>query len=223
MPGGQSFVQRQTPERLARDRRRLARILPGRSFTVVGYDDLPARLEELGGTAQVVAISYGGLVALRAAAARPDLVARLVLLSSAHEFSTEGRRRVERQIDFAQRGDLAGLVEDFVTVFRRPWLNWLLRLRVRMSGTASLNDPAVIVRGLRAVLDDPLTPADLARIAAPALIIGGTRDQFFGDGTQERTASLLPNATVALADGETHMLAVERAAFVTRTLSAFLR
>jgi len=89
-----------------------------------------------------------------------------VLLVSAHAFSAEGKRRVQRQIDSAARGDLVGLAEEFAAVFRRPWLNALLRLRLRASRAQlprKLNDPALIIRGLRAVLDDPLDAARLAR------------------------------------------------------------
>ena len=237
--GGQAFVQRPTPARVERDARRIARIIPpGRGFILVGYDptppdtclgtlgrDLVAILEELGGDIPVMGISYGGLVALRAAVDRPDVVARLVLLSSAHDFSPEGKRRVQRQIDFAARGDLVGLTEDFVALFRRPWLNWLLRLRLRTSRSRvrqAMNEPELIIRGLRAVVEDPLDPSALTRMTAPCLIIGGTRDQFFGDGMQQRTAALLPHASLALAERETHMLAVERPRYVARALRSFL-
>jgi len=148
-----------------------------------------------------------------------------VLLASAHDFSAEGRRRVQRQIDCAERGDLVGLVEGFAGVCRRPWLNGLVRLRLRTSRARLpqvLNDPALIVRGLRAVLDDPLDPGQLARITAPCLIVGGTRDQFFGDGMQQRTAALLPHASLELVEGETHMLPVERPRHVAGLLRAFL-
>lgn len=166
--GGQAFVQRPALDRLARDARRIARIMPpGRSFILVGYDptppdyrlgtigrDLGAILDELGGNMSVMGVSYGGLVALRAAVDHPDLVAKLVLLVSAHDFSAEGKRRVHRQIDCAARGDLVGLTEDFVALFPRPWLNWLLRLRLRTSRARLpqlLNEPDLIIRGLRAV------------------------------------------------------------------------
>ena len=237
--GAQAFVQRPTPDRFARDARRIARIMPpGRSFILVGYDptppdyrlgtigrDLGAILDQLGGKVSVMGISYGGLAALRAAADHPELVARLVLLVSAHDFSVEGKRRVHRQIDCAARGDLVGLIEQFVAPFRRPWLNWLLRLQLHTSRARlvqMLNEPELIVRGLRAVLDDPLDTARLARVTAPCLLVGGTRDQFFGDGMQQRTAALLPRASLELVEGETHMLPRERPRRVARALRAFL-
>lgn len=227
--GGQAFVQRPTPERMARDARRIARLVR-RDFILVGHDatsprlgaDLAAILAELGGAREVVAISYGGPVALRAAAERPELFARLTLLSSAHDFSAEGKRRLARQIELAERGDLVGLVGEYAGLFRRPWLNWLLGLRLRTARArlvGPLNDPALIVRGLRAVLEDPLDPSLLARVTAPCVILGGTRDQFFGDGMMQRTASLLRGATLELWEGETHMVAVERAGPIAKRLA----
>jgi pimeloyl-ACP methyl ester carboxylesterase len=85
-----------------------------------------------------------------------------------------------------------------------------------------MNEPELIIRGLRAVVEDPLDPSALTRMTAPCLIIGGTRDQFFGDGMQQRTAALLPHASLALAERETHMLAVERPRYVARALRSFL-
>jgi pimeloyl-ACP methyl ester carboxylesterase len=148
-----------------------------------------------------------------------------VLLASAHDFSAEGKRRVHHQIDCAARGDLVGLTEGFAAVFRRPWFNWLLRLRLHTSRARlpeTLNEPDLIIRGLRAVLDEPLDAVQLARITAPCLLVGGTRDQFFGDGMQQQTAALLPRATLELVEGEIHMLPVERARPVARILRTFL-
>jgi pimeloyl-ACP methyl ester carboxylesterase len=97
-------------------------------------------------------------------------------------------------------------------MFRRPWLNWLLHLRPRTRRgrlAEAMNDPAIIAYGLRAVLDAPLDESRLARVAARTLIISGTRDQIFGR-VSERTAALLPHASLVQFPGETHMVPVER-------------
>lgn len=242
LSGGQAFVQRQTRDRVLRDVDRVSRILPrGRSFVMLGYDlapaedhslanivgDVAAILDEIGGPVQLVGISYGGVIALQVAAARPELVSHLVVLVSAHDFSAEGKRRVQHQIDCAQRGDYAALVEGFATVFRRRVLNWLLRMRIRSQKSRLaevMNDTPTIVRGLRALLDAPLADtAPLSRITAKTLIIGGTADQFFGDGMMERTAEAIPDAKLALFPGETHMVPVEKRRAVAAKLREFLR
>ena len=242
LAGGQAFVQRPTSKRMERDARRVARLLPAnRSFILLGYDpslfggdnldaiiaDMAAIAGELGAPRQVVGISYGGVIAPQFAAQHPSLVSALVMLASAHDFSPDGARRLKRQIDCASRGDLAALADEFIGMFRRPWLNWLLRVRVRAQRDRlreTMNDPATIIRGLGAILDSGLADTtSLARVTARTLIVGGSRDQFFGDGMFERTASAVPNASLVMFPGETHMVPVERARAVAAHVRAFLR
>lgn len=242
LAGGQAFVQRSARGRIERDAGRVARLLPAdRSFILLGYDltssagntlsallaDITTIVRELGAPLQVVGVSYGGVLALQVAAQHPSLVSDLVLLASAHDFSAAGKLRLERQIDRAAQGDLVALVEGFAGVFRRPWFNWLLRLRLRVRSArlaAGLNDPATIVRGLSAILDPRLADTtQLARVTARTLVLGGSRDQFFGDGMFEATAAALPSASLVLFPGETHMVPVERARAVAAEVRAFLR
>jgi pimeloyl-ACP methyl ester carboxylesterase len=241
LSGGGAFVQRQTRDRILQDVDRVANFLPpGRGFVVLGYDQAPgedhrlsnvvedvtAILDEIGGPVQLAGVSYGGIVALQAAAARPALVSHLVLVASAYDFSAEGKRRVEQQIEHARRGDYASLVESFAAVSRRRWLNWLLRARLRSQKARLaelMNDTPTIVRGLRALVDAPLADtAALAGITAKTMIVGGSADQFFGEGMMERTAELVPGATLALLPGETHLLPIEKARAVAAKLRAFL-
>lgn len=240
LAGGHAFVQRPTREHIERDARRVARLLPAsRGFVLLGYAPCPPEVGGLdailadvaaiagrcGAPLQVLGISYGGVIALQLAAQHPSVVSDLVLLASAHDFSSEGRVRLERQIECAARGDLDGLAETFLSVFRRPWFNWLLRLRMsnRFLLRREMNEPGIIVRGLSVMLDRRLAdPARLARVAARTLIIGGSRDQFFGDGALQRTAAAVPNGSLALFQGETHMLPVERARAVAAKLHEFL-
>ncbi len=86
-----------------------------------------------------------------------------------------------------------------------------------------MNDPAIIIHGLRALSDARLADTSrLARVTARTIVIGGTRDQFFGDGRFEETASLVPAATLALFPGETHMVSIERKRAVAAKLRTFL-
>ncbi len=240
--GGQAFVRRPTPDRTRRDLKRIARLIPAdRPVYVLGYNPAPPSdysidtivrdfaeiLRTEIGPATVVGISFGGFVAARLAAERPDLVRELILLVSAHRFSPEGRRSIVRQIECARTGDFAGLLGEFGMIFRRPWFNWLLRLRLWMERNRmaeKMNDPAVIVRGLSAVAaeDFGANPAWLRGIGARTLIVGGTRDVFFDRQALEEAAGLIPAARLELLEDETHMLPVERPCDVARAISAFL-
>ncbi|MBY3314424.1 alpha/beta fold hydrolase [Rhizobium laguerreae] len=76
--GGQGFMMAPDRERMSKDVRRLKRLLPNeRSFVLVGYDPCPVTVtvegladdvadiidRHLGGRADVMGISYGGVVA----------------------------------------------------------------------------------------------------------------------------------------------------------------
>ncbi|WP_262030446.1 alpha/beta fold hydrolase [Microvirga sp. Mcv34] len=240
--GGQAFVRRPTPARSLRDAKRIVRLLPpGRPVYILGYDPSPpaeygvgtiiddvARVLREIGPATVMGISFGGFVAARLAADRPDLVKDLILMVSAHRFSPEGRRSVDRQIACAWAGDFEGFLDEFGLVFRRPWLNWLIRLRFRQERgrlRETMNDPVTIVRGLNAVAGEEFgsDPSWLARITAPTLVVGATRDPFFDVAALEETARLIPRAQLQLFRNETHMLPVERARDVAKVVARFLR
>jgi len=238
--GGQGFVRQASPERLARDARRVAKIVPaGRSFLLIGYDPAPAADlsidEVVAATIEAIAevapraeidlagISYGGMIACRVAAARAGLVRRLVLVASGHRFSAGGAEHVRGQVALLEAGDLGGFTRAFTGLFRRRWLNWLIGLAIRR-GRRRIEEgmaPApAIVRYLRAML--AAAPADLSAIGAPALVIGGSADQFFGEGVMEEMAAALPSATLLLLPGETHMAPIEAARKFERAIGAFL-
>lgn len=240
--GGQAFVRRPTPARAQRDARRIARLLPAdRAVYILGYDPAPCAdysietivgdiariLRDEIGPATVMGISFGGFVAARLAAEHADVVKELILMVSAHRFSPEGRRSVDRQLECAWTGDFDGFLDEFGLVFRRPWLNWLIRWRFRRERTrlqATMNDPASIVRGLNAVAGEDFgcDPSWLSRIAAPTLIVGATRDPFFDVAALEETARHIPSARLQLFKHETHMLPVERPRDVAKVVTRFL-
>ncbi|MBB3018473.1 pimeloyl-ACP methyl ester carboxylesterase [Microvirga lupini] len=240
--GGQAFVRRPTPARALRDAKRISRLLPrDRAIYILGYEPYPPAnygigtivvdisqvLREEIGPATIMGISFGGFVAAKLAAEHPDLVREMILMVSAHRFSSEGRRSIDRQIECAWRGDFEGFLDEFGLVFRRPWLNWLLRLRLRQERTRlheTMNDPAIIVRGLHAVAGEDLRrdPAWLTTIRAPTLIVGGTRDPFFDVEAMAETARMIPCSQLKLFERETHMLPVERPRAVAKAIKTFL-
>jgi pimeloyl-ACP methyl ester carboxylesterase len=225
-----------------RDAKRIVRLLPADTEVyILGYDpsppadhsidaivaDIARILREEIGAAVVMGISFGGFVAAKLAAEYPDLVKKMILMVSAHRFSPEGRRSIDRQIECAWQGNFEGFLDEFGLVFRRPWLNWILRLRIRQERTRlheTMNDPAIIVRGLHAVAgkDFGRNPAWLTRIQAPTLIIGGTKDPFFDVEAMVETARLIPCSQLRLLERETHMLPVECPRAVAKAVKAFL-
>ncbi|WP_275791482.1 alpha/beta fold hydrolase [Pararhizobium gei] len=138
--GGQGFMMTPDGTRLSKDIRRLKRLLPNdRSIILVGYDPNPVTVtveeladdvaeiidRHLGGRADVVGISYGGVVASHLAARSPEKVDRLIRMASAHRFSAEGKRLVTRQIELVEAGDMKGLLKEFTSMFRNPSGWWV--------------------------------------------------------------------------------------------------
>lgn len=211
-------------------------------FTILGYEETPPSdytldtivqdmaavvRSEIGKPDLVIGVSFGGFVAQRFAADHPDLVDRLVLLVSAHRFSEEGWAAMERQFRALESGDFYSLVTDSVLLFRRPWFNLLVRLKLwkdRDRLASEFKDPEIILGAYRRLFsDDFARNRDFARrIAAPTLVVGGTADQFFGTRVFDETAGMISGARVALFGGETHMLPIERSGDVASTVAGFL-
>lgn len=240
--GGNAFVRRFTPDRAMRDAARVAHLFP-RDFRVhlLGYDAAPAAGYDAAaiardiaaiiraelGSATVAGISFGAFVSLRLAQESPDAVRDLILLAGAHRFSAEGRRRVRQQIEDARRGDFVAMVQPFLTLFRRPWLNATMRVATWLRrGTlqASMNPADTIVHMLDAALraGADADPDRLKQIRARTLIVGGTADQFFDVDAFRETAEWIQGARLELFDRETHMLPVERSRDVAALIARFV-
>jgi pimeloyl-ACP methyl ester carboxylesterase len=210
-------------------------LLPGYRFTILGYaaSSFDAIVGDVALAVRnppniVVGISLGGFVALRLAAQHPELVKRLVLLSSAHCFSAQGRRMLARQFAALEKGDIRTLIRENALLFRRPWYNWLVRFKVWLAGArlaAEIRDPAAILHDYRHLFGpDFENNANYGqRIQCPTLVIGGTADQLFGRNEFEETARLIPGARAQLFDDETHMLPIERRKNIAEAIASFVR
>ncbi|RYD83360.1 MAG: alpha/beta hydrolase [Verrucomicrobiaceae bacterium] len=236
--GGQGFMMMPDTARISKDARRLTSVLPqGRSFILLGYDPDAAKVtvdglaadvsniidQHLGGTADVVGLSYGGVVASRVAMRSPQHIDKLALMASAPWFSEEGKQRLLRQIELIDAGDLIKLLREFTSMCRSPWLNVVVDLRVRLSGSRMaqrLGRVEVIRRYLAAMLDSEPS-LDFSAFRTPTVIVGGSRDQFFADAMVEVRVRG-PGIKTAIFEGETHMVPIERARAVKQIVSDFL-
>jgi pimeloyl-ACP methyl ester carboxylesterase len=235
--GGQGFMMTADAARISKDARRLRRVLPDdRSFILLGYDPDATKVtvdslaadvlsiidQHLGGGADVVGVSYGGVVAYRLAMRSPHSVSKLALMASAPWFSLEGERRLRRQIDLIDADDPIMLLREFTSMFRSPWLNVFVDWRVRLSGKRMVHrfgKPEVIRRYLEAMLDSK-PPLDFSAFRTPTIIIGGSRDQYFAEAMAEVRVRATEIKT-AIFEGETHMVPVERARAVQQIVSDF--
>jgi len=223
----------------------VAKLLPPDfTFWILGYEESPPEegytldtiVRDLEGAVRsgigkpdlVMGISFGGFVAQRFAASHPDLVDRLVIMISAHRFSEGGWSVMERQFRSLENGDFYELVKDNALLFRRPWYNWLVQLKLwkdRDRLASEYKDPKAILRDYRSIFSKDFTRnAEFARrIKAETLLIGGTADQYFDVQAFKETAGMIPGARLKLYEGETHMLPIERSGDIASDMADFLK
>jgi pimeloyl-ACP methyl ester carboxylesterase len=175
------------------------------------------------GPVDVLGISTGGSIAQQLAAEHPDLVRRLVLVSTGARLSPATRaeqRAVAARIRAgADRKALALGAAAIVP----PW-----RGRLAAAALASLVGPRLFPR---AGLEDMATTIeaedtfDLARcprpIEAPTLIVGGDRDRFYSPELFAETAALIPGSTLEIFAGRGHVTVTTDRRFAP-TVESFL-
>jgi pimeloyl-ACP methyl ester carboxylesterase len=195
---------------------------PGESMSDIAGHLANAIEHDLGEPVFLQGTSTGGSVVLQLAVDRPELVRRLVVVASAYRLGPWGR---EEQAEMArltreENGTeawaymLTGLLP---APLRRP-ARPLSRLVAR---SMVADDPSDMLVTLDAedVFD---VEADLPRITAPTLVIGGTKDPFYPRELIEGTAAGVQDGRVHLFEGWGHMRTSGSGATTNLTLGFML-
>jgi pimeloyl-ACP methyl ester carboxylesterase len=169
-------------------------------------DDAIEAIQDLGPPVDLLGASTGGMLALHVAAARPDLVRRLVLVISGDRLSDDGRRIGLRVIKAARAGRWRAVYGSMMgigsTGLRRivyRAVGWFLG--PRLIGIPS--DPTMFLAELDAWLRVDAEPL-LARIPTPTLIVAGAEDSVFPPDITVATAAKMPHASVRIVPGLAH-------------------
>lgn len=164
---------------------------------------------ELGGYVSVMGLSTGGLIAQRFAVDHPELVDRLVLVSTGYTLSESGATAQRKVINFTRQGKwraaaaamagvmVSGPVRPLVVAFF-----WLLGKGM----FGSPDSPSDGIVELEAE-DSFNFKEHLADIKAPTLVIGGERDCFY---VIRETAEGIPSAKLILHKNAGHMAMTKR-------------
>ena len=170
------------------------------------YDDMATEtigvLETVvAGAAHLVGWSDGGIVALLVALRRPELVDRLVLIGA--NFHFDGFRA----LDFDPGS---------------PVVARLQSAYAERSPDGAEHFATIAEKSVEMFASEPnLTVADLARIAAPALILVGDDDAIELSHTCALYESM-PSAQLAVIPGSSHAVPMEKPADVCRVITDFL-
>ncbi|RSS80078.1 alpha/beta fold hydrolase [Streptomyces sp. WAC06614] len=172
------------------------------------YEDMAADtvafLEQVvAGPAHLVGWSDGGIVALFVALARPDLVRKVVVIGANFRPAPEC---------FAVPAMLDAMDPD------GPGLAFLRELYEADTPDGADHWPVVVDKMVAAWRTGPtLTPGELARVRAPALVMAGDDDLV----TLEHTTALyraIPDARLAVLPGASHLVPLEQPARVNRMI-----
>jgi pimeloyl-ACP methyl ester carboxylesterase len=178
---------------------------PGESMSNIARHLANAIEHDLGPPVFLQGTSTGGSVALQLAVDRPDLVRRLVVVSAAYRLGPRGR---EQQAELARliragepRQAWASLITDMLPGPLRGPARPLSRLAV---GPMIPADPTDVLVTLDA--EDAFdVAADLSRVTAPALVIGGGNDDFYTQELFEGTAAGVKDGRVHIFPGWGHV------------------
>jgi pimeloyl-ACP methyl ester carboxylesterase len=161
----------------------------------------------VGGPVDLVGWSDGGIVGLMVAIARPDMVHRLVVIGSNY--------------------DTAGVVPEIEEMFARmapdgDEMAMFRGLYEQHSPDGPEHWPVVFSKFVEMTQREPhVAIEDLARIAAPTLVVAGDDDMV----TIEHTATLyraIPKSELAIIPGASHAVAMEKPESLNRIVIDFL-
>lgn len=160
---------------------------------------------ELHEPVDVVGVSTGGSIALQLALDHPGAVRRLVLLAGACRLSDDGRavQREQARLTAAGRHRRAVAVTVpflFSSPLARAAMGAVMLLTSRPPTRQQAED---LVRTVEAEDAFDLT-GELGRVGAPTLVVGGTRDRYYGPELFARTARGVEHGTLLLLPGCSH-------------------
>lgn len=189
--------------------------------------DVADLLAHLGvGRAHVLGTSLGGFVAQELALTRPELVGRLVLISTGY-----GGRGSER-MSAGAAGEMFGLGALSPKRAVRRGLEGATSARYRAENPAEfdgivekrLNDsPSMASYYAQALAGSRFDGSgEAGRIGAPTLVLHGAEDRYVPPSNARALAGAIPNARPRVLEGAGHLVFIERAEEVNREVSGFL-
>jgi 3-oxoadipate enol-lactonase / 4-carboxymuconolactone decarboxylase len=179
--------------------------------------DVLDTMDELGlGRVDVAGLSLGGMVGIRLASHRPERVRRLALLCTAAHLPF-GQNYTERAAEV--RADGIGPIADAVV---SRWITPALAERdrglyERLRAMLVASDAESYAQCCDAIAGMDQR-ADLARVAAPTLVIGGADDEAIPTQYQRSLAEEIPQARLEILSPAAHLAPVEQPARVAALL-----
>ena len=201
---------------------------------------LPPLLAEFGfDRAVVVGASLGGITAITLGAARPELVAGIVLIDIGHRLEDEGVRKIitfmSAHESFATLEEAASEIARYLPYRKEVRSESLTRnLRQRADGRwvwkhqfgrhyrqlQAHQSPSVESYDWRTGLEG--LDADAAALACPVLVLRGAHSDVLSDEGAEEVAALIPDARLATVQRAGHLAAGDNPESTVSLIAGFL-
>lgn len=172
------------------------------------------------GPVAVLGVSFGGMIAMQLALARPDLVGALLLGACPPRMPAEAREAILDRGRAAESGGMAAVVETTVERWfspgatHRPIAN---RVRERLGANAPSNWAAA----WEAVAEHDALPR-LGQINVPTLVIAGEKDASVPLAAKKALADAISGARLAVIPDAPHMIHLERTVEFLDIVDGFL-
>jgi 3-oxoadipate enol-lactonase len=179
---------------------------------------------QVGGPVHFVGLSMGGMVAQQIAVRHPEMVSSIVVANSSSYYDDIARGMWRARIETALNQGMAAVADGsvqrwFTPEFRRDpeHAGRVAQLRAVLEAT----DPQAYAAACEAVSRIEFCATN-PRIASPALVIGGLRDEATPMAMAEAICQTISGAELATLD-TAHLSAVERPAEFAVLVAGFIR
>lgn len=187
--------------------------------------DLIAFLENVSGPAVCVGFSLGGTIVLWAAAKRPDLVTRAIVVGTSSKVGRAAvgffQQRIGQLQDDRPAFDM-GLASDTASQLVRAPADLGAITAQRLAAVGGGGGYINAAHAMIGLADAPLTPL-LAEITIPVTVIGGEKDAFCPKKAADMICAELPNAEYHEIPDAGHLMSVDQPGKYSATIQQAIR
>lgn len=178
------------------------------------------------GPVHFVGLSMGGFVGMRIAARRPDLIRRLVLISTASTEEPVENHKKYQLLNTVTRLFGVRIVASSVMpiMFGDSFLKDIDRQKEKRQWQKELiGNRRAVTKAVQGVIERADFTHELAKISCPTLVLHGTEDRAIAPKRAQEMAEKIPDSIWVQTDQGGHSLPIECPHFVVTQLQQFLR
>lgn len=185
---------------------------------------LHSLLQELQiGAITLAGFSLGGQVAKHFAAAHPDVVKALVLISTTYQRTNEERAAMSRRLQQAKEGDQQGLeVSALQRWFNPEFLAANPAVESQITARLQNNDPTRFLESYELLSNSEYYSVDYGALAMPTLVLTGDGDPGSTPRMATEMVEAMPNARAEVIQGAKHLGIVELHEGFSGAMTGFL-